>query len=319
MAKLYKSFRKRTEENEKQVRTSSDKREFSEKLHNKFLGQFQTTQEHLYHLLGYIKYTDGKDLLEYVDALSASVNLKEDINNLVDTYMEYMEQKDTVLILRIDDVDINEQQAGKMVETMRKYFIQPNILVLISFKLQQLENIKYLELKEFYERDEEAFTSDKLREMVDKYMVKLIPHSHRIFMPQAEDYHGKPLEVKYSNQGDGSDHAPISGAIPFASVRQAIPQLIFWKTRYLFYNSNARESYIVPTNLRDLRQLLKLLVILPDYRVYGENSDGQEVVKETNWNNKEIFKTYFFETWVNNNLPAGLKEKAKPNRLKKPN
>lgn len=134
--RLYKNFRKRTEENEKLARTSYERHPYSEKARNKFIAKFKTTQEHLYHLLGYIKYTDGKDLLEYVDALSASVNLKEDINELVDIYMNYMEQKDTVLILRVDDVDINERHAGEMVETMRKYFIQPNILVLISFKAQ---------------------------------------------------------------------------------------------------------------------------------------------------------------------------------------
>lgn len=310
LAKLHKNFLKRTEENEKHARSSYDNREFCEKARNKFLAQFQTTQEHLYHLLGYIKYTDGKDLLEYVDALSASVNLKEDIGNLVDIYQEYMDQKDTVLILRVDDVDINEKHAGEMVETMRKYFIQPNILVLISFKLQQLEDIKYLELKEFYERDKENFTYDDIREMVDKYMVKLIPHSHRIFMPQAEDYHGKNLKVQFSKLKKGEKDAPAQAPLTFASVRQAVPQLIFWKTRYLFYNSNARESYIVPTNLRELRQLIKLLVTLPDYRIYGESDEGKEIIKETNWSNKDIFKNYFFETWINNHLPAGLKEKA---------
>lgn len=310
LAKLYKNFLKRTEENENKTRSSYDIREFSEIARNKFLAKFQTTQEHLYHLLGYIKYTDGKDLLEYVDALAASVNLKEDIGDLVDIYQEYMDQKDTVLILRIDDVDINEKHAGEMVETMRKYFIQPNILVLVSFKLKQLEDIKYLELKQFYERDEVNFTYDDLHEMVDKYMVKLIPHSHRIFMPQAKDYHGKRLKVQFSEVKRGTKDESPQEPLPFASVRQAVPQLIFWKTRYLFYNSNSRESYIVPSNLRELRQLVKLLVTLPDYRIYGENDEGKEIVKKTNWNNKDIFKNYFFETWVNNNLPAGLKEKA---------
>lgn len=310
LAKLYKNFCQRTEENEKQARISYDKREFSEKARNKFLSQFQTTQEHLYHLLGYIKYIDGKDLLEYVDALSASVNLKEDIGDLVDIYQEYMDQKDTVLILRIDDIDINEKHAGEMVETMRKYFIQPNILVLISFKLKQLEDIKYLELKQFYERDNQTFTYDILREMVDKYMVKLIPQFHRIFMPQAEDYHGKRLNVQFSDFYRSTDELYLQKPQPFASVRQAVPQLIFWKTRYLFFNSDSRESFIVPSNLRELRQLIKLLVTLPDYRIYGESNERREIVKETNWNNKEIFKNYFYNTWVNNNLPAGLKEKV---------
>lgn len=311
LAKLYKNFRKRTENNEKLARTSYERHPYSEKARNKFIAKFKETQEHLYHLFGYIKYTDSKDLLEYVDALSASVNLKEDINELVDIYMNYMEQKDTVLILRVDDVDINERHAGEMVETMRKYFIQPNILVLISFKLSQLEDIKYLELSEFYKHDKQTFTADRLREMVDKYMVKLIPHSHRIFMPQSEDYHGKPLEVKFSNTKKDLKETTTPVPLSFPSVRQAIPQLIFWKTRYLFYNAYAHESYIVPTNLRELRQFIKLFVTLPDFRIYGENVNGEEIVKETNWNNKDIFKNYFFQTWINNNLSVDLKVEAR--------
>ena len=311
LAKLYKNFVKRTEENEKLARTSYERHPYSETARHKFIAKFTQTQENLYHLLGYIKYTDGKDLMEYVDALSASVNLKEDINELVDIYMKYMEQKDTVLILRVDDVDINERHAGEMVETMRKYFIQPNILVLISFKLSQLEDIKYLELSDFYKYDKQTFTPDRLRDMVDKYMVKLIPHSHRIFMPQSEDYHGKPLEVKFSNTKKASKETVTPAPLSFPSVRQAIPQLIFWKTRYLFYNAYAHESYIVPANLRELRQLIKLLVTLPDYRIYGENADGEVIVKETNWNNKDIFKNYFFETWIHNHLSADLKDEAK--------
>lgn len=308
LAKLYKNFRKRTEENEKQVRTSYDKRAFSEHVRNKFLSLFQKTQEHLYHILGIITYSDGKDLLEYVDALSASVNLKEDINELVDLYMEYMEQKDTILILRIDDVDINEKHAAMMVETMRKYFIQPNILVLISFKLRQLEDIKYLELCQFYREngDNQEYTSDDIREMVDKYMVKLIPRSHRIFMPQAEEYHGKGLEIKRIGQEGEKEKVPLS----FPSVRQAVPQLIFWKTRYLFYNSRSHESYIVPTNLRELRQLIKLLVLLPYYQGNEEKLRDREKALEINWNNKDLFKNYFFETWLNNHLPAEIRKDA---------
>ena len=145
--------------------------------------------------------------------------------------------------------------------------------------------------------------------MVDKYMVKLIPRSHRIFMPQYEDYHGKPLEVKHVDQ-EGSKSGKQTQFWEFASVRQAVPQLIFWKTRYLFYNSYARESYIVPSNLRELRQLIKLLILLPDYRIYGENAEGKETVLATNWSNKDLFKNYFFETWLNNHLPADLRDDA---------
>ena len=86
-------------------------------------------------------------------------------------------------------------------------------------------------------------------------------------------------------------------------IRQAVPQLIFWKTRYLFYNSRAHESYIVPGNLRELRQLIKLLVVMPNY--YSVDAQGRTLLP--NWNNKTIFKQYFFDTWLSNNLSSEYK------------
>ncbi len=310
LAKLHKSFREKTEEYERDVRHHYDKAGLSENTRNLFIDRFRRTQENLYHVMDIIKYDNNQDLLEFVDGLSASVNLKENIKELVDLYLEYIGIKDAVLILRIDDVDINEKQAGKMVEAMRKYFIQPNILVLLSLKLKQLEDIKYLELREFY-KDEKSFSNEDLRDMVDKYVVKLIPRSHRILMPQHDNYHGKALEVEYYNlyEHDAEGNKKVK-TLKFSSVRQAVPQLIFWKTRYLFYNSIVRESYIVPENLRELRQLIKLMVTLPDYRIIEVDENKNEIIKETNAINKVIFKNYFFETWVSNNLPATLRADA---------
>lgn len=310
LAKLHKSFREKTAEYERDVRHHYDKASLSENTRNLFLDRFRRTQENLYHVMEIIKYDNNQDLLEFVDGLSASVNLKENIKELVDLYLEYIGIKDAVLILRIDDVDINEKQAGRMVEAMRKYFIQPNILVLLSLKLKQLEDIKFLELREFY-TDDKIFSNEDLREMVDKYVVKLIPRSHRIFMPQFDNYHGKALEVEYYNLYDhDTEGNKKAKTLKFSSVRQAVPQLIFWKARYLFYNSVVRESYIVPENLRELRQLIKLMVTLPDYRIIEVDENDNEIIKETNAINKVIFKNYFFETWVSNNLPADLRVDA---------
>ena len=310
LAKLHKSFLKKSEEYERDVRHTFDKSGFSEDTRNRFLDRFRRTQENLYHVMDIIKYDNNQDLLEFVDGLSASINLKENIEKLVDLYLDYIGIKDAVLILRIDDVDINEQQASVMVEAMRKYFIQPNILVLLSLKLKQLEDIKFLELKKFYS-DNVSFSNDDIRDMVEKYVVKLIPRSHRILMPQYDYYHGKALEVEYYNLFDtDTDGKRRLRTLKFSSVRQAVPQLIFWKTRYLFYNSILQESFIVPENLRELRQLIKLLVTLPDYRIIEVDENFSEIIKETNEINKDIFKNYFFETWLPNNLPATLMSDA---------
>lgn len=75
----------------------------------------------------------------------------------------------------------------------------------------------------------------------------------------------------------------------YPSVRQIVPQLIFQKTRYLFYNSPTHVSFIVPRNLRDLRQLIKMLWNMPDYH---ENINDNLIIIKDGAYNQVVFKEY---------------------------
>lgn len=61
---------------------------------------------------------------------------------MVDAYFDCFGLKDSILLLRIDDIDLNAKEGNIMAEHIRKYFIQSNILVLMALKLDQLEIIK---------------------------------------------------------------------------------------------------------------------------------------------------------------------------------
>ena len=80
-------------------------------------------------------------------------------------------------------------------------------------------------------------------------------------------------------------------------VEQVIPELIFIKTRYLFYNTRKHVSYVVPRNLRDIRQLLKLLIQMPNYA----NDDETK----THPYNKKQFLQYLLNDWRDINLKEG--------------
>lgn len=219
------------------------------------------------------------DDLEQLVSLSAAVNLRANFGELVTMFMKYIGKPDGKLIIMIDDIDLHTNQATIMVEQIRKYLVQPNVVILLAIKLDQLAMLKRqqytIEYKELLEKGK--VSEEVIDEMVERYLTKLIPFDQRIFMPKAQEFLGWELTIK-SIQGETED---------FSSVRMAIPELIFRKTRYLFYNTALKTSYIVPRNLRELRSLLKLLVGMP---------------KSNTANNKEQFKKYFFENWVLNNL-----------------
>ena len=132
-------------------------------------------------------------------------------------------------------------------------------------------------------------------------------------MPSPASYHDYKLRikacpvteaghaVKEENKDKIESYDEIKYIRDFVSVKQAVLELILKKTRYLFYNTSYYESYIVPRNLRELRQFMKLLITMPDY-----NADGQEHL-----HNKTIFKEYFFKTWVRTNLQVEDQERVK--------
>ena len=294
LAKLYKSFTLHVEQASSRI-SSSDKQDFL-----RYYREAHAQLHRLYHEKKKDNFSD-EDLMEYVEEVSASVNLKRTIKDLVDAYIDCFHWKDTILILRIDDVDMDFEHASEMIESMRKYFVQPNLLVFVSCSLEQLKKIKTQDfVKKVTDKKDDQLTVAWCQELADRYLGKVFPQSHCIKMPEPATYHDYKLVVtgkfatkagkEYKPEKAGKDKELCSRK--FVSVKQALLELILKKTRYLFYNTNYYESYIVPRNLRELRQLMKLLITMPDYNA-GTSP---------NVHNKTLFKEYFYGAWVQSNL-----------------
>ena len=240
------------------------------------------------------------DDLEALSSLSAAIDLRTSMYELIDRFMKYMGKENAILLISVDDIDLHSRDAIKMAEQIRKYLVLPNVLVVMAVKLDQLAKLKRLHYSREYSDTRQTLNDKDLDEMVDRYITKLVPYNHRVYMPESTFYWDAGLHI---NQKDNSCYQ-------FESVRQAVPELIFRKTRYLFYNSAVKTSFIVPDNLRELRQIIRLLVDMKDYWQYDEN--GKVIAEE--YNNKEMFKKYLFESWMMNHLDAdsqkGIKELA---------
>ena len=296
LAKLYRSFEIQVGKSKEHIPTN-DKQDFL-----RYYREAHAQLHRLYHEKKKDNFSD-EDLMEYVEEVSASVNLKQTIKDLVDAYTNCFHWKDTVLILRIDDVDMDFEHASEMIESMRKYFVQPNLLVFVSCSLEQLKIIKTQDfVKKVTDKKDDATMIAWCQELADRYLGKVFPQSHCIKMPEPSTYHDYELVVtgkfeteagtEYKEEKDEKDKEKEISRRKFVSVKQALPELILKKTRYLFYNTNYYESYIVPRNLRELRQLMKLLITMPDYNA-GD---------VPNTHNKTLFKEYFYGTWVQSNL-----------------
>ncbi len=230
------------------------------------------------------------DSLEELRGLAVGVQLKKAFRNLVEKLCQLFDTKR--LVIPIDDIDLNTQQAFKMMELIRKYIMQDNTILLFAVKIPQLTNAVKLELSRQYAPilgREKHMTDADVAVMADRYVEKLIPIEGRVFMPDGDAILSRPLVVDRPE-----NEYPVAG--------EAVPWLIFAKTRYLFYNTEGTYSRIIPRRLRELRQLVMLLYNLPDYDSDVSMYSDTEAGRQNNYN-KSTFKNYFFNA-IADALPA---------------
>ena len=273
LAKLYAKYKKEKEDEKKEIDSCKEL---------ELIRLFNDTQRDLAYMTE--KPNPDNDNLRQLESLSAAVDLKDDIKKLVEMFFKCFNMKtDTTLLLIIDDIDLNTTEAEIMAEQIRKYFVQQGIVILMALKLDQLEMVKRLSLaKEYKVLLDKVIHMPDLDEMVERYLAKFLPHNQRFYMPDSDYYMESKLNI---TKGKGTNS--------YTSVKQAVPELIFQKTRYLFYNSPQHVSYIVPRNLRGLRQIISLLYDMDDYWV--DDTDMRTY-------NKTLFKKYLFDNWTVNNL-----------------
>lgn len=218
------------------------------------------------------------DALEEISDLAAGVNLRADLQKLIDCYLKYMGKK--CLLICIDDLDLNISEGYKMAEMLRKYLVCPQCIILVAVKVEQL--IDVIATTHMNEVKNTKITWDDCLLMAQKYVTKLLPRGNRVAMPTFTEI--CEYRLKIADLDDNADDLGINEI----TVKERIVQLIFQKTGYVFYNARYI-SPIVPKNLRELRHLLSSLEVLPD----AKEADGKD-----NEIGREVFKEYFFGTWV---------------------
>lgn len=240
--------------------------------------KIQTEFSNVKHAIEFIdtKYTeDPIDELDDVKRLSSGIELSHSLNRLITCYLKFKGKK--CLIIVIDDLDLNINASYRMMEQIRMNLVQPNVIILMAAKLEQLklgiENslIGYVENK--------LIDRQEISEMASRYLDKLLPIGHRVFMPASDSFMKVELQIK----DNGKD------VIVPAMTQYAVLQLIFQKTRFLFYNHEDHASYIIPRNLRELRMLVTALCQMDD------PNDKNRSIHEYN---KEVFKEYFKDQWL---------------------
>lgn len=224
------------------------------------------------------------DLME-LSVLSTSITLREQMKELVDKYLSFV--NGDCIVVPIDDIDLNIKHAYKMCEQVRKYLCIPKCIVVISVKVTQLENVVTMAFKENAVGDK-IITDSEIREMAKRYLNKLLPVSTRVDMPKPYELGDIKIEIR-----DGRMYGESVKIIDSETLKMALVQLIFYRTRYLFYNPISGSSPIVPNNMRDIFHMVGLLASM-EQPVEEDPVQFKHTLRE----NKRIFKSYLFSVWL---------------------
>ena len=293
IAHMFKTFKKNVNNN------SHDLRE--DKLENKrhLVKCFQAVKDAL-DSLNRTKKEDKyhNDSIEELSKMAAGSNLHEEMEELVKSYLNYFHEGTRgckkILVIAIDDLDVQTNHTYKMVEQIRKYLIIDNVIILIGVKLVQLSDL----IKKKYSEDfsNKADGNDKIDDMVARYLMKLLPLSHRLNLPSYNEIPGVKLIITDQSKSTANEtdqgEKEASSAIPEgANIQETIIGLIYGKTDFMFYNSLEQESLIIPNNLRELLNLVALLYNMSD------NPEDKN-------NNRKVFRQYFIESWCLDRLTS---------------
>ncbi|MCX6307198.1 MAG: hypothetical protein NT040_19710 [Bacteroidetes bacterium] len=249
--------------------------------------------------------------LEYLNELSGSTDLNPSIRDLVKSFLKFFEGGHDYLVLMIDDLDMNVSYAATMLEQIRKFLIQDNIIILFATNIDQLQ----FEMKEYYSKyyvkiNESSQQSTSINvdveDMATKYLLKLFPPLQRIHISDAAS---KLIETDLSILSGINDKIEIKG-----NLQRVVLNLIWMKTRLIFIPEEYQLHPIIPTNLRALNQFIQVLIDMDDILVEFTSQDtsksGQEYPKffinntefEKARNNFYKFKDYIMNIWIPTNV-----------------
>lgn len=228
--------------------------------------------------LRYLKsdYAFGEDYeTDELRHLNDGGRLRSLIFSLISKLLAYLNKK--FLLISIDDLDLNVTCTYEMLEQIRKFLILPNVGILIAAKYNQLFDNISLMLSQHYKDIPHRVSKKDIDEMAERYLNKILPLSNRCEMPVVDSYTNAVMLI--------DDEEADANQIEERRISLRIPELIFKKTRFLFYNTAGMPSLVIPRNLRDLRMLVAMLLNMPDY-------------SDSNRNNQLLFRNYFFNEWL---------------------
>lgn len=170
-----------------QIEIKSSNSRVSDDDRRAIIGQFQKVFENLQIINSDRRDLYKKESIEALSKLATSSNLRDCFKELVRIYLEKFEKGKHFLVIAIDDFDLNILGAYEMLEDIRQFLIQSNIILLIACKIEQLRvimlNHNYKQYEYLLKHNSNEISEAELINKSEKYLEKLIPVERRLVLP----------------------------------------------------------------------------------------------------------------------------------------
>jgi len=207
-----------------------------------------------------------KEAIEALSDLAYGTNLKSNFKKLVDDYLKNLhglgrDQKGFLLI-SIDDFDLNISGAYKMMEDIRQFLIQSNVIILIACKMEQLHSSISTEILKEYEiifqnqPNSKVELNEDINDKTEKFIDKLFPIERRCKTPELVISDTSSLELCIVDK-DGDDI--IVPSEESKSAENIFHRFIFKTTGLVISTNRLETSIVLPNTLRELSNSIAFL------------------------------------------------------------
>lgn len=179
LAQMFQKFQEKIKKNDSNL--TDEKR-------RTIIKQFQEVFENLQIITSDRKDLYKKESIEALSRLATSSNLRRCFNQLVENYLKEFENNKHFLLIAVDDFDLNISDAHRMLEDIRQFLIQSNIILLIACKVEQLKEVVTLHFKQ------QKVDSD-LENKAKRYIDKLLPFERRLILPDVRNQVQENFEI----------------------------------------------------------------------------------------------------------------------------
>jgi len=249
------------------------------------------------------------DDLEDLTDLGDSGQLKEVFWELVKEYLlEMTESKsnNSYLVIQVDDADLNSKMAFNIIEDIRKYCIIPNIIILMAVNMNQMHQVieqhfvcdfqTLLNASKSSSEENEAIKPSDCHNMAIRYIDKIMPASHQIYLPTIDDFirnNGSELTVKYIETRNGSDKNLLEftnkSGMFISDYQETLIRLIYNKTGITLVKANGYVHNILPKTMRGINHFMAYMCPLEDL---NQNIGISEINTILNYKTKKSIKNF---------------------------